>query len=1391
MVTLQKLIYDWKRFWCPRTGSINLTDSGYLYDPDSQYGKIHNPDVVSYEEISNKRCLGLLGEPGSGKTFAIEEAKEIFHKDKKTMSVDLRSCGSDFTLYRNLFEHQHFQQWFHGDYDMYLFLDSLDECLLGANYLTSVLIEEFKKCPMDRLFLRIISRTADWPSLLETELDQLWEKESVEVFELAPLRLKDVKDAVSKNQLNSEAFLHEVLINEAIPFAIKPITLSILINNYKKDGKFPSTQKEIYLIGCRSLCEEIGGNQLNKKEQLTSRERLQVASRIAAVTVFSNKYAIWRGLDFGNVFKEDVTIQELSYGGQLHLEESLVEKESNLVDTLSTGLFTSRGVNRFGWTHQTYAEFLAAWYLIEKKLSVKQILNLIEHPEDQERKLVPQLHEVSAWLASMSDDIYQEIVKRDPFVLLRSDISNTSNDNKEILVEELLKRLEDGEILKWNFDNQHRYSKLFHPALEEQLKEYIMDGSKSIFAKREAIEIAKSCRLTNLNSIMLDLALNASELLPIREQAAWAVKEIGEASHIKKLLPLANSEIGDDPRDGLKGIALSALWPKYLTVKELLQLLTPKKQKNYFGAYDMFLAQNLISEIHIEDLPFALNWVVEQPSTHALENRFKEFVNHILQKSWDHLEIGNIINPFSKAIFSRFVLFDQLSIFEEIRTTDKRRHALILAMFNNIGDKEEVAEKIQDFQLISATDISWLISCLLSSENKIEQDIWAQLIWNTFDVSNYMQIELIHKVSKETPALEVLSKKSFEPILLNSVEAQKMRERESKSKARKRLIENNKPSKVSFLTENEVSSYLDKIEAGSLDDWWRLNFYMAHNSEGRSIDELNTDLTMLKGWKIVSESTKIRIIEVAKTYILKAIIDENESFKVDVIHRPAFAGYQALSLILKYDADFLSTLSKEVWKKWLPAILVCPISTGSEEEVTRSKIVNLAYTCIPDQVIDLVLILVDRENQKFNYIFIINALEECWDDQITHTILCKLEDDNLAVGSMDSLLRILFKKRVVDAISFTRSFLTNPLPTEEKRRAKTVNAIRELLIHGGDTEWEKAWPIIQKDRAFGHEVMFSIASTMRETSHMGEEILGDLYIWLLEQFPFSGDPDYSNEDMAHFVTPREQIADFRNSLLRSLENRGTLKSCDEIARIIEHFPEDSTWLRPILIEAKNKTRRRTWAPPSPIDIINLTSNKDFRFVQSGEQLLDVIEDSLERFEQKLHGETPENVFLWNDLGEKKFNPRTENEFSDYVKKHFIEDLKGKGIIVNREVEIRKTTGNIQGQRTDLQVDAILKQPDRDSHEIISVIVEVKGNWHSELKTAMETQLVDRYLKNNTCKYGLYLIGWFDSEMWKDENRRRKIPKVSIEEAKIFFDEQAEKLTDNEREVRAYVVDVRL
>jgi hypothetical protein len=61
---------------------------------------------------------------------------------------------------------------------------------------------------------------------------------------------------------------------------------------------------------------------------------------------------------------------------------------------------------------------------------------------------------------------------------------------------------------------------------------------------------------------------------------------------------------------------------------------------------------------------------------------------------------------------------------------------------------------------------------------------------------------------------------------------------------------------------------------------------------------------------------------------------------------------------------------------------------------------------------------------------------------------------------------------------------------------------------------------------------------------------------------------------------------------------------------------------------------------------------------------------------------------------------------------------------------------------DIHVDATVPGRKRRTDERMSVIVEVRGNWHRELDSAMQTQLRDRYLKGNSYKNGIYLVGWF-------------------------------------------------
>lgn len=562
--------YNWQRFWCPRSGSINLADGGYLYDPEAEWGKIYNPDLVAFKAISGLPYLALLGEPGIGKTHALEvEQSKIISKIQEqggqVLPLDLRSYGSEDRLICRLFDSLEFTAWLQGTYRLDIFLDSFDECLLRIDTLATLLVDEIKRYrnEVKRLHLRIACRTAVWQPVLEEGLQEIWGEDCVGVYELAPLRRADVMEAVKAEGIASDAFIEEVWEKNIVSLAIKPVTLKFLLNTYRRhNGQFSPDQRlhKLYLEGCKLLCEEVNRSRRgsNLRGDLDADQRLIVAARIAVITIFANRFAVWTGIDQGNVPDEDVLLQRLCQGHESVNGREFEIIEAVVEEVLDTGLFSSRGLHRMGWAHQTYAEFLAAWYLVQHEIPLAQVMKLILSSEDPEHKLVPQLHETAAWLASMRADVLQEIIKTDPDVLLRSDIPTDSSLRKAI-VDNLLMQYEQEKLYDYERNHYQSYGKLKHPGLAAQLRPYIQDLSKQIDVRDAATDMAEVCEVTELQEELVNLALDSSQSIHLRVSAAKALCSIGDAGTRAKLKPLAISQLLEDEHDSLKGYVLRAL----------------------------------------------------------------------------------------------------------------------------------------------------------------------------------------------------------------------------------------------------------------------------------------------------------------------------------------------------------------------------------------------------------------------------------------------------------------------------------------------------------------------------------------------------------------------------------------------------------------------------------------------------------------------------------------------------------------------------------------------------------------------------------------------------------------------------------------------------------------
>ncbi len=1246
--------YNWKRFWYPHGTDIKLSDYGYLPDPESDLEHFYNPTIVSFEAIAHIPCLVLIGEPGIGKSTVIKDAFNQVPETEEKDLFELGDYGSEDALCDEVFRNTKFQNWKQGTHYFHLFLDSLDEGYLSIPILARILKRELNKISSHchRLQFRITCRTNDWSSSLEETLKELW-SEKVGIYQIAPLRKVDVIEAAKKNNLDDNIFLQQIYEREAVPLAIKPISLNFLLKIYKQNQQFPNSKNELYLNGCEYLCQEHNNSRKDAKflPSLTPKQLLIVAARIAAVTIFCNRVAICQ--DSESCSPEDVNIQELwgnieeAEGNKFQISRGEIEA------TLGSVLFSSGAIlpsfpkaNRISFAHKTYAEFLAAWYLEQSQMSLPQIMSLIRHPDG---KLVPQLHETAAWLANLLPDVFREIMKSDPDVLLTSDIETANVEDRVTLVEALLTFYDEEKILEDPVQNYRHYRKLAHPGLAEQLRPYIRESNKNEQARLVAIDIAEVCQLQEIQGDLVELVRDDSQPIIIRKNAAQAIDSLNNQETKNQLKPLVGSNITNDPDGILRLYLLNSLFPECLSIEELFTVLSDDTLNFPGGLYDYYLASKLKQSLQLDSLLVSLAWVEKKQVEENFLLRFKKITDTILLKAFENIEIEGITEAIARLVLYQLRHDEQImnraydsKFLEALSNNDEKRRKILEAtlslLLSNLQEDDLSLLSQTSTPLAFTRDIPWMIEHLQTSVDEQEQKILAQLISEVFN-------------SKET-------------------------------------------------------KYLDII---------------------RSVCQSNPIL-----------------VEVFATYI--SYIDSNSSQVID----------SNSSQLQHSEEEYQSLVSED---PFVPSV-------------------SYPLPAVP-------IIQLSSEDKKLN-----------------------------------------------------ESLITVPLPTSKKERMKAVQAAQALIKYSEDAGWKTVWPAIQQDPQFGREVMEEIAFYARNSgkfeSTLSEKQVAELYIWLTEHYTSLNivEPNQSvnvgttlNNSLG---SPKSHIDIWKNLILCHLKERGTPQSYEALQQISQQLPQLKKQLKPIFIEAQNLIRRQTWIPAKPDEIIELAKNQQARLVKSGNELLNIIIEALDKLQQRLQGQTPAAIDLWNEIkwtqiknlanmvleklknsqklknGLPRFEdlwqlergdwrsikdcsylPKEEERLSDYIKGYLEETLKTKGIILHREVEIRK------GEEVDISVTAVPNSAG-EVYDPVSVIIEVKGCWNTGLNDAMKTQLLDRYLKDNLCQYGLYLIVWFNCDKWDESDTRKKTaPNITFEQAQQQFNLQADQLSQQGVEVRAYILNAAL
>jgi hypothetical protein len=285
--------------------------------------------------------------------------------------------------------------------------------------------------------------------------------------------------------------------------------------------------------------------------------------------------------------------------------------------------------------------------------------------------------------------------------------------------------------------------------------------------------------------------------------------------------------------------------------------------------------------------------------------------------------------------------------------------------------------------------------------------------------------------------------------------------------------------------------------------------------------------------------------------------------------------------------------------------------------------------------------------------------------------------------------------------------------------------------------------------------------------YLDELQLAGLLTWLEEQYPCAEDP---TNDLDPF-DPRSQVARWRAALARELASKGTDEAVSQLDRLHAILPSrQSLTLRR---EAQELARAARWMSPPPAGVVQMGADAARRWVTSDAELRETIVESLARANEALQDATPAAVDLWDPS---RRRPMHEPDLSNWLERWLKNDLRGHGVTIGRDTQVRPGKPGKKGDAGDLVVEAIPSEY-TEVDERALVIVEVKGAWDKELDKAMRRQLTDRYLLPTGHRHGVYVIGWFAAESWDTRDwRRARCARRDLQESRDYFSQQAQQVS---------------
>ena len=591
----------------------------------------------------------LLGDPGAGKTTAFETEHEA---DQSSLCITARQF-----LRGKLENHPEWRE-------KTLFIDGLDEVRAGITD---------PRPPLDQILerieglgdprFRLSCRAADWlgPND-EKEIASQVAGGDLAILHLDPLDEKDIREILDASGAEDiEGFLREASERGIDGLLGNPQSLEFLAGAVA-DGQWPDGRLETFRMACRKLAEE--PNREHQAAQrggrpIPIRDITHAAGHLSALLLLAGK--------------ECVSLGHTDDPDHLSLPDIADADQAALKRALETKLFSMDSPERlapdlFSPVHRHVGEFLGARHLagrIEDGVPASRILALMS---GEDGVVVPELRGLSAWLAALNAEARGPLIRTDPIgVALYGDARRFSHDEKESLLKGL--GAQATKLNPWNWPAVALGSLIDQETLDS-LRRYVSDADRSdgrqasmdLLLRGLCVAQCDASLLRELDRVVRDptwwyrVRKSALRALAGRHDDHPAVE-----SQLRTLLEdIAEARVPDEV-DELRGMLLIQLYPLCIDPPKVWDYLSTPVRTRFFGQYRLFWSSHFMENTRTEDVTRLLeelrkrgNPLLQLLDAHHLRTIVFELVARAIEDRHDEADISALYNWFELLVDTDF-----------------------------------------------------------------------------------------------------------------------------------------------------------------------------------------------------------------------------------------------------------------------------------------------------------------------------------------------------------------------------------------------------------------------------------------------------------------------------------------------------------------------------------------------------------------------------------------------------------------------------------------------------------------------------------------------------------------------------------------------------------------